>query len=103
VSVEKITKEMFRCKCEASHKDGTPCSYQWEPESIPIRCPSCKSRRWNRPRRLSAREPITFNGKTQSIAQWSRELGLSKHTIPWRLKQEWPLEQVLSKEDWRKQ
>jgi len=101
MSAIKITKEMYHCKCEATDKQGKPCAYEWEPETPPDRCPRCKSRRWNRARRLSRRDPLTYNGRTQSIAEWSRELGLAKTTIPWRLKEKWPLEQVLSKEDWR--
>lgn len=96
MSAIKITKEMYHCKCERSE-----CTYEWEPETIPSRCPKCKSRRWNRPARLSRKAPLTFNGKTQSIAEWSRELDLSKTVIPWRIKEGWPLDQVLSKDDWR--
>jgi hypothetical protein len=98
MSVETITKQMYRCSC-----DREECGYKWEPESIPNRCPKCKSRRWNRAARISAKRMLTFNGDTLSIGDWGRKLGLSKTVIPWRLKQGWPMDQVLSKEDWRVQ
>ena len=88
---------MYHCKCERVGK----CDHEWDADNIPLRCPKCKSRKWNRGYLLLRKEPLTYNGKTQSIAEWSRELGLAKTTIPWRLKEKWPLEQVLSKEDWR--
>lgn len=98
MSATKIMKVMFHCKC-----DVLKCSYEWDTEAIPLRCARCKSRRWNRPTRLPRKAPLTFNGKTQTIAEWSRELNLSKTVIPWRIKQGWPMDQVLSKEDWRHQ
>ena len=101
MSVEKITKEMFHCKCEIVKK-GVPCGYEWDTEKIPLRCAGCKGRGWNRPARLTSKAPLTFNGETLTIAQWSRKLGLAKTTIPWRIKQGFPMDQVLSKEDWRK-
>jgi hypothetical protein len=103
MSAIKITKEIYRCKCEAKGKNGIPCPNEWDADNIPLRCPKCKSRKWNRGYRLSRKEPLTYNGRTQSIAAWSRELGLAKSTIPWRIKEGWPMEQVLSKEDWRLQ
>lgn len=96
MSVQNITIEMFHCAC-----DRTECSYNWDAKHVPQRCPKCKSRRWNRPARISTREPITFNGETMTVSQWSRKLGLSRSVIPWRMKQGWPIEQVLSNEDWR--
>jgi predicted adenine nucleotide alpha hydrolase (AANH) superfamily ATPase len=98
MSSVKITKEVFHCKCERDE-----CGYEWEPEVVPSRCPKCKSRRWNRSARLSRSKPITFNGETLTISQWAKKLGLSKTAILWRLKEGWPLEQVLSEEDWRYQ
>lgn len=38
---------------------------------------------------------ITYNGKTQTIAQWSEELGISYHTIYARLRKGWEIERVL--------
>lgn len=40
---------------------------------------------------------ITYNGKTQTIAQWSRETGLPFKTIQNRLNRHLPAEKVLSK------
>lgn len=96
MSVVKINKVMLQCTCDS-------CEHKWETDKVPQRCAKCKIRTWNRPTRLSAKAHLTFKGKTQSVAAWSRELGLAKTTIPWRQKQGFPIEQVLSKEDWRKQ
>jgi hypothetical protein len=97
MSAVKITKEMYHCTCERVGK----CTHEWDADKIPLRCPKCKSRKWNRGYRLSRKDPLTYNGRTQTIAEWSRELKLSKATIPWRMKEGWPIEQVLSKDDWR--
>ena len=99
--VKEIVKKMFECTC--SHPACPHHIKPWIAEQIPERCASCKRRTWNRPARISTKEPLTFNGKTQSVAAWSRELGLAKTTIPWRMKQGWPMDQVLSNEDWRYQ
>lgn len=45
---------------------------------------------------------ITFNGKTQTISQWSRELPLDKTTIRKRLLKGWPIEKVLSTQKFHK-
>lgn len=39
---------------------------------------------------------ITNAGKTQSVSQWARELGLSRSTIATRLSAGWPISEVLS-------
>jgi hypothetical protein len=51
-----------------------------------------------RPRRSGAqdRRPVTFNGKTQSRAQWERELGLGSSVLSYRLRAGWPLERALT-------
>lgn len=40
---------------------------------------------------------ITFNGKTQTIGQWTKELNLGKETIRERLKRGWTIERALQK------
>lgn len=40
---------------------------------------------------------LTHNGKTQSIADWARETGISYRTLQFRLRSKWPLEKALSK------
>lgn len=95
MSVAKITKEMFHCTCD--HKD---CAYEWDAEEVPQRCARCQRRTWNRPARLASKR-LTFDGETLTILEWSRKLDLTRFAINWRLKQGWPIEQVLSKEDWR--
>ena len=97
--VKEINKKLFECTCvypECPHH-----TKPWFTDAVPERCAGCKRRTWNRPARISSREPLTFNGETMTIAQWSRNLGLAKTTIPWRIKQGWPMEQVLTNEDWR--
>jgi hypothetical protein len=44
---------------------------------------------------------LTFNGKTQTISQWARELGLSKNTIQTRVAKGWSMERALS-QPWSK-
>jgi len=39
---------------------------------------------------------ITFNGKTLSVRQWSRELGISSATLEWRLQNGWSAEKALT-------
>lgn len=39
---------------------------------------------------------ITFNGKTQTLAQWSREVGLKRLTLFTRLKLGWTVEKTLT-------
>ena len=39
---------------------------------------------------------ITFNGKTLTIAQWSRELGISENALTYRL-EKWDLETAMTK------
>lgn len=41
---------------------------------------------------------ITFNGKTQTIAQWSEELGINYQTIQGRIRRGLPVPQILSKD-----
>lgn len=44
---------------------------------------------------------LTFNGKTQTWIQWSRELGIDKTTIRKRALKGWPVEKILSTSDFR--
>lgn len=39
--------------------------------------------------------PITYNGKTQTIAQWAAEIGITHMTLWKRLKRGWPIEKAL--------
>ena len=45
---------------------------------------------------------VTYNGKTQCLAEWARELGISRGTIKSRLDQGRSVEEAFSKIDWRK-
>jgi hypothetical protein len=40
----------------------------------------------------------TFNGKTQCIADWAKEVGISPQSMQKRLNNDWPLEKAFSKE-----
>ena len=44
---------------------------------------------------------LTFEGKTQTISQWARELGINKNTIQTRVVRGWSIERVLS-QPWSK-
>lgn len=39
---------------------------------------------------------LTYNGKTQSIADWSRETGITLTSIRKRIKRGWPAEEILT-------
>ena len=38
---------------------------------------------------------VTFNGKTQTISQWSEKLGIPYHRLKDRLRKGWPIEEAL--------
>lgn len=40
--------------------------------------------------------PITFDGRTQNLAQWAREKGMSKHCLYIRLKHGWSVERAIT-------
>lgn len=44
---------------------------------------------------------LTYNGKTQTYAQWGRELGIDRTRIRQRVILGWPIEKILSKEKFR--
>lgn len=39
---------------------------------------------------------LTHKGKTMTVSEWSRELGISHKTIHSRIKRNWPVEKILS-------
>lgn len=39
---------------------------------------------------------LTYNGRTQTLAQWSREIGISRGALRLRVDRGWPLERALS-------
>lgn len=43
----------------------------------------------------SSNHYITFNGKTQTLSDWSRELGIKRTTLTARLRRGWPIEKAL--------
>ena len=47
-------------------------------------------------RNIKSNHLITFGGKTQCLADWSRETGLDASVIRFRLRQRWPLHHVLT-------
>lgn len=40
---------------------------------------------------------ITYNGKTQPLSDWSRELGIKNGTLYWRYHQGWSVEEMFAK------
>lgn len=97
MSVRKTTKAIYKLKCEFPD-----CRYKWESDQIPERCAGCKRFNWNRGPTQEFLPPLTAFGKTQTVAEWARELGLNRKTIATRFKQGLPIEEVLSKQDRRK-
>lgn len=47
-------------------------------------------------RNTSANVNLTYNGKTQCLAAWVEELGISYGTLHYRLKVGWPIEKALT-------
>jgi len=47
-------------------------------------------------KRKTNRKMISFNGKTQSVADWAREVGLAFGTLAVRLQKGWPIEKALT-------
>ena len=45
---------------------------------------------------------LTYNGKTQTLKQWTAELGLTRTVLYRRLRQGWEIERALSPADPRK-
>jgi len=45
----------------------------------------------------SANHCLSYNGKTQSIALWSREVGLTERTLAKRIRRGWSIEEALTK------
>lgn len=41
---------------------------------------------------------ISYNGKTQTITQWSKEIGINRNTLEGRLKSGWRIEDALTKD-----
>ncbi len=39
---------------------------------------------------------LTFNGRTQTTAQWGDELGIGRTTMSWRLRHKWPVDRILT-------
>jgi hypothetical protein len=40
---------------------------------------------------------ISYNGKTQTLTQWARDVGIDKQGLQYRLDQGWPLEKAFAK------
>jgi hypothetical protein len=61
----------------------------------PENCHWATSTEQNRNRRNN--RLLIFNGKTQCLAAWAEELGMSQSTLGRRIRQGWTIEQVLAK------
>jgi len=84
VSVERITKTVYKCVCELPDCPGRKKPWESKGDKIPRACKWCYRRTWNgtdlRPKRL-----ITVKGKTLSLGDWAKKSGLSKPTIRARI------------------
>lgn len=54
------------------------------------------TRREQAENRPSFNNLITFNGKTQSLTAWSREVGISRESLRSRMESGWPVERALT-------
>lgn len=95
MSVEKITQTRYRCKCNFLDCKGKGKSWLSFAAVIPDRCRWCGRRTWNG---IDQRKNpfITALGKTQSRCEWSKETGLSKQVIDYRLKAGWSEEKAVT-------
>ena len=61
---------------------------------------SPQSCRWVTPaenqRAKSSTVNLTFNGKTQCLTDWAREMGIKQVTLSWRLSRGWSVEKALT-------
>lgn len=52
--------------------------------------------RYEQANNMSTNRLVQFNGKTQTLAMWGRELGFHKSLIPCRLRNGWSMERAMS-------
>ncbi len=80
-------------------------SHGWEPgltiERIDVDGPyspdNCKwATRFEQANNMRSNHLLTYNGKTQNIAQWARELGVSDKMLRARIKNGWSVERTLT-------
>ena len=46
---------------------------------------------------------LTYNGKTMNISEWSKETGIPRSTISYRINKELPIEKVLERKETNEQ
>ncbi len=39
---------------------------------------------------------LNFNGKSQTVAQWARDIGVSSHALQHRITRNWPIDRALT-------
>ncbi|WP_126665559.1 hypothetical protein [Croceibacterium ferulae] len=63
-------------------------------------CKTCKRALNRRDRDLSVNPPlrrkVQFNGRTQTITEWARELGINRTTLFFRFNNGWSIERALT-------
>jgi hypothetical protein len=52
--------------------------------------------RWQQQRNMTTSHRLTFNGETLLLADWARRCGISSHTLTYRLKSGWPIDEALT-------
>jgi len=65
------------------NKGYSPANCEWIPQSQ-----QAKNRRWC--------HLLTFHGRTMTVTEWSREVGIPRQTLMKRLKNGWPVEAILT-------
>ena len=71
---------------------------QWLQQHIEPPKPK-RAQKTNRERRYGVTVMLTHNGKTQSLYNWSQEIGKPGSTLWWRYKEGWSVEDILSTDD----
>ena len=45
---------------------------------------------------VSRNKRLTYKGRTMTVSQWSRELGIDRRTLDKRIRKKWPLERIFN-------
>jgi len=89
-SFENFLADMGRKPSPAHSLDRINSAGHYSPEN-------CRwATRLEQSNNMRSNRPLAFNGQTQNVSEWARELGLSKNCILYRLSAGWSVDRALS-------
>lgn len=99
----KNHREKTHCKNGHPYDNDNTKWYKGKNGKLWRRCKTCHKNTWTKRNRKKGFKPknfvlLTFNGKTQNLADWAREIGIGRGTLERRLKMGWSVEKILTKE-----